>query len=231
MLFRSDEQLQANIDAEEAARIAADEQLQANIDAEEAARIAADEQLQNQIDFLGGIAEGVDAYMARKVREKFYQNILYSIVENQDGSQTVEIEVPGFTIDVSDAPPTVTTQDIDSYISSSLTVFEVHSYIELNKTNEFPQAYSTAVLGAKPQGGQRTNLEVYYLNTEDGMLTAAIPCTFSGTFAYGGFTRTANSITSSPVAWTIRLTNCRTSAQYTNAFSASVRLVRNPTTN
>ncbi|MCM1986104.1 hypothetical protein [Methanococcoides seepicolus] len=46
----ADDTLQDNIDAEEAARIAADDTLQDNIDAEEAARIAADDTLQDNID-------------------------------------------------------------------------------------------------------------------------------------------------------------------------------------
>ena len=60
-------ELQGNIDAEEAARIAADNQLQAAIDAEEAARISADIQLQDNLDAETAFREGEDANLQEQI--------------------------------------------------------------------------------------------------------------------------------------------------------------------
>ena len=61
----ADNTLQANIDAEEAARIAADQGLQQAIDDEEAARIAADTALQGQIDSIESGDNGLPAYVKK----------------------------------------------------------------------------------------------------------------------------------------------------------------------
>jgi len=85
--------LQANIDAEEPARIAADTTLQSNIDAEEAARIAADTTLQSNIDAEETRALAAEAGLQADINTEVAARtqLIRDAGPNADGNQIVRI--------------------------------------------------------------------------------------------------------------------------------------------